>query len=194
MFNQKGNRMKTNRNNVSALIGGAVLIGIGLLSLLSRFYTSIDWGLLWPLGLMAFGALFFIAMFATGKSGAAFAIPGTIIGGIGLVSLIENVTGHTAIMTYIWTLIIVFVGLGIYLMGWYGEDDNQRKSGWRVMKIGLILFIVFGTLFESLFTSSSNLLFPVLLILLGIYLVLSRSGVFGRKQDKSVDSTLPPTS
>ncbi len=120
--------MQTNRNNVGALIGGAILIGIGLLTLVSRMYTDIDWGLLWPFSIIGFGALFFIAMFAVGKSGAAFAIPGTIITGIGLVVLFQNITGHWTTMSYLWTLIIIFVGLGIYLMGWYGEDANQRQA------------------------------------------------------------------
>jgi hypothetical protein len=186
--------MQTNRNNIGALIGGAILIGIGLLTLVSRMYTDIDWGLLWPFAIIGFGALFFIAMFAVGKSGAAFAIPGTIITGIGLVVLFQNITGHWTTMSYLWTLIIIFVGLGIYIMGWYGEDANQKRSGGKVMKIGIILFIVFGTIFETLFSSLNNVIFPILLILLGVYLVLSRSGLLSRKQEASIDTTLPPTS
>src|SRR5512133_3752886 len=145
--------MYKNRNNVGALIGGAVLIGIGVLTLVSRLYTNIDWGMFWPFAIIGFGALFFIAMFAIGKSGAAFAIPGTIIGGIGLVFLFHNITQHTESISYMWTLIIFFVGLGIYIMGWYGEDANQKRSGTSVMKIGIILFIIFGIFFEALFSS-----------------------------------------
>jgi len=186
--------MQTNRNNVGALIGGAILIGVGLLTLVSRIFTDIDWGLLWPVAIIGFGALFFIAMFITGKSGAAFAVPGTIISGIGLVILFQNITQHWTVMSYIWTLVIIFVGLGIYIMGWYGEDANQRRSGAKVMKIGAILFIVFGTIFESLFSSLNNMVFPILLILLGVYLVVSRSGLLNRKQDRSMDEPLPPVS
>jgi hypothetical protein len=188
--------MQTNRNNVGALIGGAILIGLGLLSLVGRIYVNIDWGLLWPMAIIVFGSLFFIAMFATGKSGAAFAVPGTIISGIGLIILFQTITGHWTVMSYMWTLIVFFVGLGIYIMGAYGEDPNQKRSGGKVMKIGAILFIIFGTIFESLFSSLNNLVFPVLLILLGIYLVLSRTGLFNRKQENSssIDEPLPPVS
>ncbi len=186
--------MDTNRNNIGALIGGALLIGIGLLSLLSRIYTDIDWSLLWPVSIIGFGALFFIAMFATGKNGAAFAIPGTIITGIGLVVLFQNITQHWTTMSYIWTLIVIFVGLGIYIMGRYSGDANQRRSGAKVMKIGIILFIVFGTIFETLFSSLNNIVFPILLILLGGYLVLSRSGLLKRKQENPSETSLPPTS
>jgi hypothetical protein len=186
--------METNRNNIGALIGGAILIGVGLLSLISRFYSGIDWGLLWPIAVIGFGALFFVAMFASGKNSAGLAIPGTIISGIGLVVLFQNMTRNLQMMSYLWTLIIVFVGLGMYIMGWYGQDANQRKAGGRVMKIGLILLIIFGTVFESIFSSSWSLIFPSLLILLGGYLVLSRFGLFGRNQDHPADPPLPPTS
>jgi len=187
--------MQTNRNNVGALIGGAILIGIGLISLVSRMYTNIDWGMLWPFGIISFGVLFFIAMFSMGKSSAAFAIPGSIITGIGLVLLFQNITHRWESMSYFWTFIVFFVGLGIYLMGWYGEDAQQKRSGARVMKIGLILFIVFGTVFETLLFSSNNIIFPILLILLGGYLLISRSGLLHRKQDNhSTNTPLPPTS
>lgn len=185
--------MQTNRSNVGALIGGALLIGFGLLSLVSRVFRDLDWGFLWPFLIIGLGALFFIAMFAIGKSGAGFAVPGTIVGGIGLILLFQNITDHWESMSYFWTVIIIFVGLGIYLMGWYGDDANQRKSGASVMKVGFILFIIFGTFFEMIFSSFNNIVFPVLLIVLGAYLVLARSGLFKKREDSSKEQ-LPPVS
>lgn len=185
--------MQTNRSNTGALVGGAVLIAFGLLALAGQVFRSVDWGFLWPFIVIAIGAIFFVAMFAGGKQTAGFAVPGSIVGGIGLVLLFQNITGHWESMSYFWTFIIIFVGLGIYIMGWYGGDAGQKKSGVGVMKVGVILFIIFGTFFEMIFSSFSNLLFPILLILLGAYLILSRSGLFGRKKDdgSSVDS-IPP--
>ena len=132
-------------------------------------------------------------MFAIGKSGAPLAVPGSIVGGIGLVLLFQNITQHWESMSYFWTLIILFVGLGIYLMGWYGENAEQKKSGLGVMKVGFILFLIFGTFFEMIFSSFSSLVFPVLLILLGGYLILARSGLF-QKGDDTADHPLPPVS
>jgi hypothetical protein len=186
--------MQTNRNNVGALISGAILIGFGLLALTGRLFPDLDWGNLWPFAIIAFGAMFFVAMVITGKSGAGFAMPGTIISGIGLILLYQTITENWESMSYFWTFILMFVGLGIYIMGWYGEDASQKKSGAAVMKIGFILFIVFGAFFEMIFSSFDNVLFPILLILLGGYLVISRSGLFGRKQVKNTDNPLPPTS
>jgi uncharacterized membrane protein YfcA len=92
-------------------------------------------------------------------------------------------------------LIILFVGVGIYIMGLYGGDIQQKQSGLRVMKVGFILFIIFGAFFEMIFSSYSNILFPLLLIALGVYLVLSRSGLLGQKKtDEPTNTPLPPVS
>jgi len=188
--------MQTNRN-AGGLVGGAVLIAIGLLSLAGRIFDRFNWGFMWPFIVIGVGAIFFVAMFAGGKQTAGFAIPGSIIGGIGLVLLFQNIVGRWESMSYFWTFIVIFVGVGIYLMGLYGGDAGQKQSGWRVMKVGFILFIVFGSFFEILiFSSFNNLVFPILLILLGGYLVLSRTGLFRKRdsQEPKSDDVLPPSS
>lgn len=188
--------MQTNRNT-GGLIGGAVLIAVGLLSLAGRIFDNFNWGFVWPFIVIGVGAIFFVAMFAGGKQTAAFAIPGSIISGIGLVLLFQNIVKHWESMSYFWTFIVIFVGLGIYVMGWYGGDEGQKQSGWRVMKVGFILFIIFGAFFEILiFSSFNNLVFPILLILLGAYLVLSRTGLFGKRNNPEIksDDVLPPSS
>ena len=187
--------MQTNRSNVGALIGGTLLVAFGLLALAGQIFRNVDWGFLWPFTIILFGALFFVAMFAVGRQGAAFAIPGSIITGVGLILLFQNITGHWESMSYFWTLIILSVGAGIYLMGWYAGDTNQKRSGLGVMKVGFILFIIFGAFFEMLFSSFSNVIFPVLLILLGAYLILSRSGLFGtKKAEETSNNSIPPAS
>jgi hypothetical protein len=194
---RKENEMQPNRSNVGTLIAGTILIIFGLLSLMPRFFNFIDWGIVWPFAVVGVGALFFIAMFAGGRQTAAFAIPGSIISGIGLVLLFQNITGRWESMSYFWTLIIVFVGVGISLMGWYSGDANQKQSGFGVMKVGFILFIIFGAFFEMIFSSFSGLVFPVLLIALGAYLVLTRSGLFNRnhsKPEEPSDHSIPPAS
>lgn len=183
--------MQANRSNAGALIGGAILIAFGLLSLAGQIFRNVNWGMLWPFLIIGFGTLFFAAMFAGGKQSAGFAVPGSIIGGIGLVLLFQSLTHHWKSMSYFWTLIILFVGMGIYIMGWYGGDENQKQSGSRVMKVGFVLFIIFGAFFELMFSSYNGIIFPLLLILLGIYLVAARSGLVGGKKNDSTDS-LPP--
>jgi len=184
--------MQTNRSNIGAFVGGAILIAFGLLSLTGQLFRALNWNFLWPFIIIAIGGVFFVAMFAGGKQAAAFAIPGSIVSGVGLVLLFQTILDHWESMSYFWTLIILFVGTGIYIMGWYAADTKQKESGWRVMKIGFILFIIFGTFFEMIFSGFSNTLFPILLIAVGGYLVLTRSGLFGAKKPDSAE-TLPPT-
>ncbi|HSG41678.1 MAG TPA: hypothetical protein VLA72_00860 [Anaerolineales bacterium] len=178
--------MEMKRSNAGGLIGGTLLIIFGLLSLAGSIFRSVDWGFLWPFIIIGIGVLFFAAMFAGGKQTSGFAIPGSIVGGIGLVLLYQNIANHWESMAYFWTFIIFFVGAGIYIMGWYGGDAGQKKSGKGVMKVGLILFVIFGAFFEMIFSSFNNILFPILLILLGAYIILSRTGLFGGKKDEEI--------
>jgi hypothetical protein len=191
----QGEEMQTNRSNTGALIGGAVLIALGILSLAGQVFHSLNWGFLWPFIVIGVGAMFFVAMFAGGKQAAALAVPGSIVGGIGLILLFQNITHYWESMSYFWTLILTLVGTGIYIMGLYGGDENHKRSGIKLMKIGAILFIIFGTFFELIFSSFSKIAFPILLIALGAYLILNRSGLLGWKKtdSSSNEDILPPS-
>ena len=184
------------KRNMGALVGGAILIVVGLLSLFGQIFRSFPfWSYLWPIIIIGFGGLFFIGMFAGGKSLAALAIPGTIISGIGLMLFLQNLTGYWESWAYSWTFILVLVGLGIFIMGLYTEDTHRRQSGIRVMKVGAILFIIFGGFFELIFTAFrpygiQKYLFPLLLVALGAYLVIVRSGLFSSRRVDSNNQTI----
>ena len=181
--------MSTNRSNIGPLIGGAVLIAIGLMSLAGQFFSRLNfWGIIWPFFVIGLGALFFVGMFAGGKSASGLAIPGTIIGVIGLMLFVQNVFNYWESWSYGWTVILFAVGLGIFITGWYGENEGQRRSGISLMKVGGILFLIFGGFFEMFFNSFgiSKYLFPVALILVGLYLVATRSGLLGRPTEEKV--------
>jgi hypothetical protein len=129
--------MSTNRSNVGALVGGSVLIVLGLLTLASQVFRGVNfWGTIWPFFVIGFGALFFVGMFAGGKSVAGLAIPGSIITTIGLMLFLQNLFGYWESWAYGWTVILMSVGVGIFIMGWYTENQAQRESGQRVLRIG----------------------------------------------------------
>lgn len=177
-----------NNRNTGALIGGIILIFLGALALAGQLFTGFNfWNNFWPLIIVAGGALFFVGMAAGGKSAAPLAIPGSIITLIGLMMFVQNATNHWESWSYGWTVILFAVGLGIYIMGRYGEREEQTQSGIRLMKLGVFMFIVFGAFFELIFSSSrlAELAFPIGLILLGGYLVLSRSGMLGKGKDSA---------
>jgi hypothetical protein len=63
-----------------------------------------------------------------------------------------------------------------------------------VARIGLVLFVLFGIFFELFIGltgvfEGSSLLWPLLMILLGVYLLLARSGIFTRR--RAVEPVLP---
>ena len=185
--------MTTQRSNVGTLIGGALLIGLGILALFGQIFRDFHfWAYVWPFVIIGCGLLFFIGMFAGGKSLAGLAIPGSIITVSGLMLLFQNFTGHWASWSYGWTVTLASVGLGIFIMGIYQADEQRRQAGLKVMKIAAVLFIVFGAFFEMILSpfglTGGRYTFPVLLILLGGYLVVSRSGFLGehKTENKSV--------
>jgi len=191
----KENNMSSQRNTGS-LIGGSLLIIFGALALIGKIFQGFNfWGTFWPFFIIGIGALFFVGMVAGGRSVSGLAIPGTIISTIGLMLFYQNITGHWESWSYGWTVILMSVGLGIFIMGVWGQNPTQRAAGLRLLRLGLIMFVIFGAFFELIFTSGMpfglrSIIFPVALVLLGLYLVLSRSGLLGsRSQDTNIEST-----
>ena len=183
--------MSENRSNAGSLVAGLALVVLGVLALAGQFFRGFDfWETVWPFFVIGVGGLFFVGMFSGGKSAAGLAIPGSILSVIGVMLFLQNLFDHWESWAYGWTVILMAVGLGIFIMGWYTENPGQRSSGLRVLKIGGILFILFGGFFEMIFDSFgiSRFLFPVALILLGAYLVFARSGMFRRREEPSSES------
>ena len=176
--------MKTNRSNSGALVGGSLLIAFGVLAVLQQIFRDVfTWSLVWPIIVIVFGGMFFAGMFAGGKGVSGLAVPGSIITGIGLLLFYQNLTGHWESWSYGWTLIVLFVGVGIYIMGWYAGDAGQKTAGKSVMRIGFILFVIFGAFFELVLSNGMrDLFFPILLILLGIYIIATRLGLFSGRR------------
>ena len=189
--------MNANRPNNAALVGGTLLIGFGLLTLASQIFRDVHfWSYLWPLAVVVCGALFFAGMFLGGRQVSGLAIPGSIITGIGLLLLYQSLSSNWESWAYSWALIVIFVGLGIFIMGLYTSDEARKQAGVKVMKIGAVLFVVFGAFFEMIFSMDRTLgfrglLFPGLLILLGGYLIVSRLGVLGGREKPSKDPNVP---
>lgn len=185
----------SSKRNTGSLVGGSLLIIFGILALFGKIFQNFDfWGTFWPFFVIGVGALFFVGMFAGGRSVSGLAIPGSIITTIGLMLFYQNITDHWESWSYGWTVILMSVGVGIFIMGIWGQNATQRAAGLRVLRIGLIMFVIFGAFFELIFTSGMpfglrSIVFPVALILLGLYLVLSRSGLLpGRSEDTSSTS------
>jgi hypothetical protein len=180
--------------NTGSLVGGSLLIIFGVLALLGKLFQNFNfWNTFWPFFIIGVGLLFFVGMFAGGKSVSGLAIPGSIITAIGLMLFYQNITSHWESWSYGWTVILMAVGLGIFIMGAWGQNESQRAAGLRVLRIGLIMFIIFGAFFELIFTAGMpfglrSIIFPAALILLGVYLIVMRSGLLPSGRSNETDS------
>lgn len=199
--------MVTQRQNAGGLVGGAILIGLGLLFLFGQYVGFQGFQYLWPFFIIGLGVAFFIGMLAGGKSLAALAVPGCVMTTLGLVLLIQTIVGHWEAWAYSWTLIISAVGIGIFIMGAWGGNPSQRQAGLRLAGIGLVLLMVFGSLFELMIFGGidapwSRAVVPVLLILAGLILLARRGTlpvVYSRRASQpepeanAVERPIPPT-
>jgi hypothetical protein len=122
------------------------------------------------------GALLLVLGAVTGAPGMA--VPGCIVGGIGLLLTWQNATGDWASWAYAWALIPGFAGVGTVLMGLMeGKGRLVREGAWSVL-VSLVLFAIFAS-----FLGGPALLgqyWPVLLIVLGL-ISLGRFFLEGRK-------------
>ncbi len=181
--------MTTHRSN-GGIIAGSILILVGLLALLGQFFRGAAfWGSFWPFIIIGLGALFFLGMYLGGKSAAGLAIPGSIIVCIGLMMFLQNLAGYWESWAYSWTVILVAVGLGIFIMGAWSGNPGPRRAGIKLMKVGAVMFILFGSFFELIFSLGQphgigQWLFPAALILLGGYLVVERSGLLRPRSEE----------
>jgi hypothetical protein len=171
-----------------------ILVGLGVLFLLEQFLRIDIWAFAWPFIIIAFGGLFFVGMVTGGKSAGGLAIPGSIISMIGLILLYQNTSGYWETWAYAWTLIITAVGIGMFIMGVWSGQEGARRAGVSVAGVGVVLFLVFGAFFElgASFLGlrrTSGLLWPLMLIAAGLYLLISRSGLFRRRTPTQPSST-----
>ena len=184
--------MSTNRSNPGSLIAGAALIAVGLLALAGQLFRGFDfWGAIWPFFIIGAGALFFVGMFSGGRSAAGLAIPGSILVAIGSMLFLQNLFDRWESWSYGWTVILIAVGVGIYIMGRYTENPGQRASGLSLVKVGTILFVIFAGFFEMIFNdfAFSRFIFPTALILLGVYLIFGRSHLPNTSRETSTSVT-----
>lgn len=164
--------------NESQVIGFGVL-GLGLVFLFTQVVGFSMMSLLWPLWVIVPGLAFLYFAFKDEHAHLGFAIPGTVIAGTGLILAFMNILGHWEAWSYAWAFYPVFVGVAFLKVGQRNTHLSFEKTGNRLMRIGLYLFIGFGLFFEALiFGGLSGLAVPAVLIGVGAYLVFSKTMPF----------------
>lgn len=171
----------TERSSVNLIIG-AVLIGLGLLFLLVQL-PGVQLGrYMWPFFIIVPGLAFFVAMVVAGRNAGPLAIPGSIVTTVGLILLVQNATDHWESWAYTWALIPTAAGVGMIISGMWSFRPDLVTQGRRTAGIGLVMFLAFTAFFELLifggYIGYMQWLWPVLLIVLGLFLLLRRSRAF----------------
>ncbi|MEJ2758668.1 MAG: hypothetical protein P8046_09330 [Anaerolineales bacterium] len=156
---------------------GLIFILLGAWFLTVQFVPEVgDWMeriAEWPIWVIAPGAIFILAGLASGVT--ELMIPGSIISGIGGILYYQNETGDWESWAYIWALIIVFVGIGIFLSHLFkGRFSKAVEEGVPPMMTGLILFLIFGSIFRAAFGQSPLLgdYWPLLLVGVGLWMLI----------------------
>ena len=156
---------------------GFLLILLGAWFLAVQFVPQIgDWMEQiadWPVWVIGPGLIFILAGLISGVF--ELMIPGSIISGIGLILYYQNATGDYQSWAYAWALIIVFVGIGVFLANLFrGKLGTAFEEGGPPIMTGLIMFLIFGSIFRAAFGQSPLLgdYWPVLLMVVGVWLLI----------------------
>jgi hypothetical protein len=163
--------------DVGSMVLAFILIGLGVLFLADQYFHIDLAGYIWPFGVIIPGVVMFIvSLNLASPEGEGFAAGGSVITMLGLVLLVQNLTGLWATWAYAWALVAPSaVGLGFMLYGTLKGREKMVHEGVNVAKIGLTLFLCFGAFFELVIGISglgiSRLGWPLLLIALGIWIL-----------------------
>jgi hypothetical protein len=175
------------------VIGGIALITLGVFFLLGQWLGLNVFAKFWPALVIGFGGAFFAGMFLGGKEAGGLAIPGSMFVILGLIFFAQNVFNTWASWSYVWALFApTGVGVGIVIQSWWSDRPSLKREGYKVMALGLILYLAFGTFFELVLglngsRGAGTAFWPVVLIVLGFVMLIGRLVDFGRIVD-----ALPP--
>lgn len=157
----------------SGVVGGVLLVLFGAFFLIWQLFPELLEGVFgswfdWPVIIIGVGFVFLLAA-VLGQVGG-LAIPGCIIGGIGLILAWQNATGSWESWAYIWALIPGFVGLGLVVASILGKNNpSERRVGAIMLAISLGVTSFFASMFT--FQLAYDYVWPVVLILLGVLLM-----------------------
>ncbi len=134
------------------IVLSVLLILLGLAFLASEVAGWVGIPITWPLGILAVGGLLFLFMLLGGRGLGVLAIPASIVTMLGAIFWVQERFNLYQTWAYAWALIIVAVGFGLLIYGLWSNLPELRRSGWKTMQVGIILFLIFGAIFELLFS------------------------------------------
>lgn len=155
--------MAKQNSSVSNLMLGVFLILLGIFILLIQI-GRFTWYDFWPILITAAGLLFIIGFFIN-KENYGLLMPGSILLIIGILFLYLT-QSHWYYMENLWPTFILAPGIGFFMMHFFGPKKDKL---WIPGMILVLLSVIFYAQFCFYFRY-----WPIILILLGIYLILSK--------------------
>ena len=152
-------------------VGGGRYLRVGLAwTLVGLAMTAFFWyfqtQLAWPAIIVGAGVTFILVAVLSGVMPQA--IPGTIIGGTGIILAWQNATGNWDSWAYAWALIPGLVGLGLVIS--FLSHRVVRTVGMWLMGWSLVVFLLFGIFFAG---DGAYLRFwPLILVIIGGLILL----------------------
>jgi len=149
-----------------------ILLGVFILIIQSDYF---HWDNFWPYILIISGTLFFLG-FIVNRNNFGLLMPGSILLIIGVLFLYLN-SGNWYRMEELWPTFILAPGIGFLFMFLFGPKGNA-------LWIPCFILVTIALLFYARFWCILRY-WPVALILIGLYIILS--GLWG-KDSKSSDN------
>ncbi len=152
-----------------SFVFGIILLSIGILALLYRLdIIAISWKYIWPLALLIPGVLFHLSFIVGSIRNAGILVPGGILIIIAAIFYICGFVGWH-LMSRLWPFFILAPAIGLLELYLFGS----RKRG---LLIPICLLAALGLIF--LFVMSLNvdfgLIFPIILIILGLIIIVNK--------------------
>jgi DNA-binding CsgD family transcriptional regulator len=147
------------------------LIGAGILFLAVSYATGGKVNIALPLVFLMLGAGFFALVFVLMPKwiwASLLYIPGTMLLALGVIFLLNEITGDLGSWAYAWLLLVAGAGLGLVLAN--REELFRRELtliGWGMALGGVTLFALFGAIAGGPFI---QMMAPIMLVLGGLLL------------------------
>lgn len=161
------------QNQRTTLGIGVLLVLVGIYFIIANvvpgFNELVNIKFSWPVIVILVGAgLLLLGLIVRAPD---MAVPAFIVGGIGGILYIQNMTGNWGSWSYMWTLIPGFSGLGMaaaWLLG--SREKNKIRPALDTIGTSLVLFVIFGAFFGAF--KFLGPYWPLLLIAAGILIAL----------------------
>ncbi len=158
--------------NRGQLVIGLILILLGAWFIAQQQVPALkQWATLymdWPLNMVAIGGFILLIGILLGAPGMA--IPASIVAGLGGIFYYQEAFNDYQSWSYMWTLIIGFIGIGQVISGLLGSGRHEISSGLNTVVVSAVLFVIFAAIFGKL-TVLGSFGPAILLILLGFWLI-----------------------